>query len=58
MATQLGQSHTIVADGTTVTVSPLSYVYSMLDASDASDAGKNLVCALYELYQACEKSQP
>lgn len=52
-ATQLADPHTITAEGATTTVSPLSYVYSILSSSTTSDDAKNLVCALYNFALAC-----
>ena len=52
-ATQLGASHVITYDGTSITVSPYSYVYAMLNTGDDHINGKNLVCALYYLAQIC-----
>ena len=53
-ATELTDSHTVTAEGATTTVSPMSYVYSVLSTEGVSDATKNLVCALYNYAQACK----
>ena len=39
-----------------VSVSPLSYVYGMLNTTGTSDAGRDLVCALYRFAQACSST--
>ena len=52
-ATELTRTHTISAEGATATVSPMSYVYSMLTSATTSTEGKNLVCALFNYAQAC-----
>ena len=51
-ATELTDTHTIVAAGAETTVSPMSYVYDMI-RSTTNEAGKNLVCALFNYAQAC-----
>ena len=53
-ATNLTDSHTITAGGTTVTVSAMSYVYGILN-SGSNNEGKDLVCALYNYAQACRQ---
>ena len=54
-ANQLTDTYTITTGGgTEIRVSAMSYVYSMLSASNTSDAGKNIVCALYNYANACK----
>ena len=53
-ATNLTDSHTITAGGTTVTVSAMSYVYGILN-SGSNNKGKDLVCALYNYARACRQ---
>ena len=54
-ATELINIHTIVAEGATTTVSPMSYVYSALSTNGVRDEIKDLVCALYNYAQACKE---
>jgi len=53
-ATALTNRYTISYNSTEiVSVAPMSYVYGMLNTTGTSDAGRNLVCALYHYAQAC-----
>ena len=52
-ANQLADSHTIIAGDCTITISPMSYVYAVLNSSTTSNEWKNMVCALYNYAQAC-----
>lgn len=52
-ATDLGSAYTISYEGTTITLSPMSYVYDMLNRESSTTEGKNIVCALYYFAQAC-----
>ena len=52
-ATQLTDVRTIKAGDCTITVSPMSYVYSVLNSETTQDDIKNLVCALYGFANAC-----
>ena len=54
-ATALTEDYTITYGGATITVSPMSYVYGMLNSTSATamDYGRDLVCALYYYAQAC-----
>lgn len=52
--TMLGNSYIIAyGDGISVSVSPYSYVYAMLNTDTDYNDGKDLVCALYYLAQIC-----
>ena len=52
-ASKLSSKFNIRCVGASITVSPMSYVFSMLDSQTASEDGKNLVCALYYFAIAC-----
>lgn len=52
-ATDLGSAYTISYEGTTITLSPMSFVYDMLNRESSTTEGKNIVCALYYFAQAC-----
>ena len=54
-ASVLAQKYTIVAGDCTIQVSPMSYVYEMLDRDSSSEELKNLLCALYTYAQVCER---
>ncbi|MBO4927576.1 MAG: hypothetical protein J5379_04930 [Clostridiales bacterium] len=52
--TKLTESHTISYGTASITVSPMSYVNGILSSGTTSDAAKDLVCALYNLAEACK----
>ena len=52
--TELKKSHTVVYGNYSMTVSPLSYAYDILTYG-TKDSGKNLVCALAKLANACQE---
>ncbi|MCR5060656.1 MAG: hypothetical protein K6A80_06450 [Saccharofermentans sp.] len=53
LATQLTASHTVEYNGAVTTVSPMSYVYDMLNSQTVNEAGNYMVCALYNYAQLC-----
>ena len=53
LATQLTASHTVEYNGAVTTVSPMSYVYDMLNSQEVNEAGNYMVCALYNYAQLC-----
>ncbi|MBO4927577.1 MAG: hypothetical protein J5379_04935 [Clostridiales bacterium] len=52
--TKLTESHMISYGTASIIVSPMSYVNGILSSGTTSDAAKNLVCALYNLAEACK----
>ena len=59
LASNLLSEHEVSCMGASATLSPMSYVYSMLtsDSEYATNEGKNLVCALYYFAGACNADQ-
>ncbi|MBP5261167.1 MAG: S-layer family protein [Clostridiales bacterium] len=53
LPSHLTEEHTVSCMGASITVSPMSYVYSMLNSANDTDNGKDLACALYYFAQAC-----
>ena len=53
-ANQLANQYTITAGDCTISVSPMSYVFEMLNSTTAQKDLKDLVCALYHYAQACK----
>ena len=52
--TELKKNHTVVYGNYSMTVSPLSYAYDILTYG-TRDSGKNLVCAMAKLANACQE---